>query len=459
MLDTYEEAQAYLESLIKPFHMQRIEGTPQEYQNPLSRIEYLLNLLGNPHKKLRSIVVSGTSGKTSTTYYIACLLRAAGYKTGMTISPHLQKLNERIQINGQQISDEDFLQLLNEVKIAIDTMGKSPLGEPSYFETLLACAFLYFAKQQVDIVVAEVGLESKYDGTNVLDRLAFVYTNTSLDHTQILGETVEQIASETVAGIIPHTTQPGTPTVISGVSQTSILSLLKEACNKSGSSLILLGRDFSYKLVSTTQKGTTFSFKDVNSSLSNIEVSMEGDYQAENAALALEAVLQLKRFGYTISEEEIRYAFSTMHIPGRFEDFGTVILDGAHNPAKMNAFLHALQTLYPEKKKIFIVGFKEGKNITDMLGELLNVADSTVITTMFHTAIDTTKNPSLRAEQVYEAVANHPKRKAATIVYKTTHIHEALSLAKSLQENTANSIIIVTGSLYLVGEARKQLIP
>lgn len=457
MINTYRQAREYLETLIKPFQMQRIEGIHQKYQNPFGRMSYLLDLLGNPQKKFPSVVVSGTSGKTSTSHYIASLLTSAGYRVGLTISPHLQKLNERMQINNQQISDDALLELVQEVRIAVEKMEKSPFGEPSYFEVLLSCAFLYFAKQKVDIVVAEVGLEGKYDGTNILDRLVFVYTNTSLDHTQILGETVEAIAQETISGIIPNHAFPGAPFVISGVTQPTVKKILEDAVSSAGVSLALLGRDFSYTREKTAPHEIIFSFFDPEISFDHVRLTMDGEYQAENAALALEAVQNLKGFGFIVSEEHIRAAFAHAHVPGRFEVFGDIILDGAHNPAKMEAFLGALAERYPDKKKIFVIGFKEGKDTVTMLDLLLPVASNTVVTTMFHTAVDQSKNASLPAEHLYQTVLQHQKRKPQTEVVKTHTVQEALSVAKKVQASIPESIIVVTGSLYVVGEARDLL--
>lgn len=182
-----------------------------KHHDPLERTRALLDLLGNPQNKFPSVLIGGTAGKGSTAYLISHILTTAGYKTGLTISPHLQKINERIQINNQQISDEKFVKLLNFVIPAIEDMkgisvglanpDLAPQGAPSYFEILIAMAFLYFAQNKVDIAVVEVGMGGEFDATNTLYPLVAVLTNVSLDHTNVLGGTVQKIA-RTKVGII-----------------------------------------------------------------------------------------------------------------------------------------------------------------------------------------------------------------------------------------------------------------
>lgn len=455
-ISNYSQARQYLEDLIKPYQVQKIEGIPEEYNNPLGRMKYLLNLLDNPQNSFPSVVVSGTSGKSSTTYYIAHILKNAGYNVGMTISPHLEKLNERLQINNEGISDDNLISILNDVMPAIEKMKESPLGAPSYFETLLALSFYYFAKEKVDIVVAEVGLEGKFDGTNVLERLAFVYTNTSLDHTQILGETVEEIAQEGVSGIQKHSKHVA-PIVITGVTQPSVIRIFEEAAAKAGVPLRLLGKDFDYVLASTQEDGEVFTYTSEDVSLQQIELPMKGEYQVQNAVLAIDAIRCLNKFGFGVSDTTIQEALNTAFFPGRFEIVRPhIILDGAHNQAKMEAFIASLEKIYPDKKKIFVLGFKEGKNISAMLQSALPVADM-VVTTEFHSVMDWTKNPSVEGEGLYDFVNMNSSLPKDIPVYKTNTVPEAIAKAEELQKQTENSIIVVTGSLYLVGEVRALL--
>ncbi|HET9947032.1 MAG TPA: folylpolyglutamate synthase/dihydrofolate synthase family protein [Patescibacteria group bacterium] len=444
MISSYQEAREFLESLIKPYQSERIEGISPEYNNPLGRMTYLLKLLGDPHKKFPSVVVSGTSGKTSTTILTASLLSAAGYSVGQTISPHLQKMNERIVVDGKEIADEEFFALVNTIVPFVSQMEQEVIGPPSYFEALLAMAFLYFAQKKVDIVIAEVGLEGKFDGTNTLSPLVFVYTNTSLDHTQILGETVEQIAEEGAFSIKENMT------VVSGITQPSVISIFEKYAKNVYTPLLLLGKDFSYSLKKSTKEEDVFDFEDVKGKISSINVSLTGEYQAQNAVLAIEAVRQLGKNGFHVSEEQIRLALKTSFVAGRFEKIREgIILDGAHNPAKMHAFLSSLQTLYPNTKKIFVVGFKKGKDAREMLLEIQKMAE-VIVLTEFQSLSDTTKNTSMSQEELLNSLTQKVQTSAT--------VGEALSLAESLAKNTPESMIVITGSLYLVGEARQLLL-
>src|SRR3989344_3641959 len=219
-IGNYMEALNYLESFIGKVVF-KVDPETVKLHPPLDRMKILLKLLDNPQDKFKSILVGGTSGKGSTAYLISHILTTAGYKTGLTISPHLQKINERIQINGKSISDEGFVKLLNLIIPAIEKMSfdfaqgkvgaparhrllpKASAGGPSYFEILIAMAFLYFAEQKVDIAVVEVGMGGEFDATNTLYPLIAVLTNVSLDHTNILGGSVQKIA-RTKAGIIKN---------------------------------------------------------------------------------------------------------------------------------------------------------------------------------------------------------------------------------------------------------------
>ena len=196
----YQQAVKYLESFIGKVRY-RIDPEFLKRHDPLERMRVLLSLLGSPQDKFSSVLVGGTSGKGSTTYLISHILVSSGYKTGLTISPHLQKINERLQINGKSISNEKFTEIVGSIVDTIELMKGMSVGAPSYFEILIAMAFLYFAQNQVDIAVVEVGMGGEYDATNTLYPLVAVLTNVSLDHTNVLGGTVQKIA-KTKTGII-----------------------------------------------------------------------------------------------------------------------------------------------------------------------------------------------------------------------------------------------------------------
>lgn len=483
-LGTYQEAQEYLESFIRPSAFKKA-SVHEMTEDPLERMRLLLRMLSNPQEKFRSVVVSGTAGKGSTTYLISHVLTTAGYKTGLTVSPHLQKITERLQINGKEISEQAFVTLLNRIVLVIDEMRGLSVGEPTYFEILLAMAFVYFAQEKVDIAVVEVGIEGEYDGTNTLHPLVTVFTNFSLDHTEILGETVEEIATEAVR-IIKAPLVNSRYAVVSGVKQNPIKRLVAKRVREKEASLSQSGEDYSYLRKSTDLSGSVFDFKNKDVTYEDIKLSLLGIYQVENASVAIEAVLQLRKFDYSVGEEHIRQSLQTAFFPGRFEIITkdtkiqrykdikrskrskeshnilisqypniSIVLDGAHNPEKMKVFIRSVSSLFPkEQKKIFIIAFKKDKDITKMLQTILPLA-SQLIVTQFHTSTDMGKKVAMSTARIEHALQNYMPRKTIPYTMKNT-VAEAINEAVAISQKTG-ALIIVTGSLYLVGEARDLL--
>ncbi len=415
--------------------------------DPLERMRVLLALLDNPQNKFKSVLVGGTSGKGSTAYFTSHILTTAGYKTGLTISPHLQRINERIQINGKAISDNKFVKLTTSMIRIIEVMKKMEVGAPSYFEILIAMAFLFFAREKVDIAVVEVGMGGEYDATNTLYPLIAVLTNVSLDHTNVLGKTVEKIA-RTKAGIIKGLINNSSfiinhLVVITGAKQPSVIKIIEERVRKVGAKLLRLGKDFG---------------------LTNFKVSLLGDYQKENASLAIETVRELRDCGFKISENAIRKALQTAFFPGRFEIIKLkiencelkIVLDGAHNPAKMEAFLQSLKKIFPKARKIFVVAFKEDKNIKAMINKIFKVAD-VVIFTRFQAKTDMSVSASADALKIKYQILKIKNTKRKIEIFYINNSKKALQKALNIlmtQYPNVPSIVVVTGSLYLVGEVR-----
>jgi dihydrofolate synthase/folylpolyglutamate synthase len=449
-----QEAQAYLESYIRPSVFERVQED-SHLKDPLDRMRVLLRLLGNPEKKFKSVQVSGTSGKGSTTYLLANILGKAGYKTGFASSPHLQNINERMQINMRKISNDTLVSLVNELIPAIDSLKKLPEGEPSYFELLTALAFMYFAHEKVDIAIIEVGLEGKYDATNVLDPLVVILTNISKDHTDMLGNTEHEIAKEAFS-IIRKNEKGEVPVVITGVKQEELQRVLREKVDSFGAILKIVGKDFAYTIQERTKSGIMFTFSEGKKYFSSLEVRLRGEYQVENASLALAACNELKNFGFTITEAAIREGLTTAFFPGRFEVITngdqTIILDGAHNEAKMSAFLHALQAYYPKEEKVFIVGFKKNKDTGSMIKELFAIDGADFIFTEFSKSGDYLRSNSMSLADLRSQIESvNPREEVKYLENVPNAFIEAQKRGKKL--------IIVTGSLYLVGEMREHLFP
>src|SRR3989344_4052452 len=458
MINSYKQARKYLESIISNSTYINTSPRARDGSNPLMRTRHLLNKLGNPQDKYPSVVISGTSGKGSTAYLISKILIESGYKTGFTCSPHLQNITERMQINAQQIPKNQFVILLNEVFPIIQKMKTTPFGLPSYYEVLLALTLVYFAKENIDFAVIEVGLEGKFESTNIMTPLIFILTNISLDHTQILGNTVEKIADEATWRIkdMTYLFQGQKPIIITGAKQPKVLNIIEKRAKEAKIPILHISKDFDYKHIENVKQGVIFSFWNKRIKLDKLTVSLHGEYQAENATLSIETVLQLQKFGFNVKKESIYNALQAAFFPGRFEKIvrnnQTIILDGAHNIAKMQAFLDSLEKIIPNTKKVFLVGFKKDKDISGLLSLITRHTNKLVIT-KFTTSTDLGKNLSMNTDNVALKV---PKNNHSIDIYVEKDIRKALKKGLKLAVEN-NAIIIVTGSLYLVGEIRELL--
>lgn len=451
---TYEQAKDYLESFIRPTLFQKITLKDGQESDPLERMRVLLQLLGDPHKRFPSVLVSGTAGKGSTAYLLSHSLTTAGYTTGLTISPHLEKITERMQINGEQITEEEFVTLVNAVQPCIEQMKQMVVGEPSYFEILLAIAFLAFARKKVDIAIVEVGIEGKYDATGVLSPLVFILTNISLDHTKILGDTVESIAHE-ATGVIKSFGKD--TVVISGIEQSSVQTIVNMACEVSGAKLLLAGRDFQSVVRTTTISGEIFDYKG-EQVLLGLQLSLRGSYQANNAALAITALIALENHGFHVGEAQLRHALASAFFPGRFELFSSgqqqIILDGAHNPIKMQMFINSLQKVYSGQRFVFVLAFKQDKDITEMLSVVMPIAD-TILFTSFAQVTDMSKRIAADPEDLRKK-AEGLQRDERVSIEVIADSAEAVTKAKTIAADKKR-LLVITGSLYLAGEIRPLL--
>lgn len=410
-----------------------------DVKNTLAPVTAILDRLDHPELKFPSIHVGGTSGKGSTSTFIANILGAAGYKVGLFTKPHLSSVRERFVINGRLISQEDMVDLLDRVASYID-------NKPTWFELLTALAFQYFYDQQVDIAVIEVGLGGTYDATNVLIPELSVLTNVGLDHTEILGDTVEKIAADKV-GII----KAGKP-VVSGVSQPSVIEILKSRCDQIGARLKLLGRDFSYSNCLQTINGSQFSFEMDDEFYPDLELSVLGLHQITNASLALASIKGLKQSGYRVSDPALRNALELTHIPGRMEVIGSnpiILIDGAHSPPKMGALSQGIRTLFSRNRRVIgVLSFSKGHDAASSLSSLASILNFAIFTEF---NVDTDYG-SRRAQDVNELVHIMAKLNSATEIYSQPDPYKALGLALDLADT--DDLICITGSMFLVGQIR-----
>ena len=407
----------------------------------LERMIDLMDILDNPQDKFKSIHVGGTSGKGSTAMFIASILTKQGYKTGLHLSPHLQIVNERYQINCQPVATSLIVDIFERVKLAtLQVARMNKFGQPSYFEVQVAVAFCLFEAQQVDAAIIEVGLGGRLDATNVLNSDIAVLTSVGLDHTEILGDTVEKICQEK-AGIIKHGKN-----VVCGFTQTTTQEIVAQKCLEQNSSLWQLGKDFAVSFIANS---LTVSLPD--KTYANLSLKMLGKFQAANAACAIAAAYKFT--DGTISENAVKEGLATAFIPGRMEILQTnpvVILDGAHNPDKMKSAAEAVTDLFGDKDKIIVFSLKDGKVARAILPYLISQAKLIIITAFEIKSLWEPYSPEELAKLIKEIDAGVL---CSIELNPISAIKYALSIAES------NDLIWVTGSLYLAGDIREYWYP
>ena len=349
---TYQEAIEYIHSINWAFCKPGLE-----------RIGELCEKLGHPEKKLKFIHVAGTNGKGSFCSMTESVLRAAGYKTGLYTSPYIREFNERMQINGENISDAELAELTEYIKPIADAME----DKPTEFELITAVAFEYFARHKCDIVVLETGLGGRLDSTNIIDTpVLSVITGIALDHTAILGDTVEKIAAEK-AGII----KKGVPVIFGGEDATAA-SVIKAKADEMGSEFTQV--DYSkLENINATLDGTDFDY----GCLKGLHINLLGLYQPKNASVVLNAINALNTQGFSISEEQLRKGLESAVWHARFEKVAKeplVIFDGAHNPQGIEQAVKSIKHYFGKNKVYLLTGVPKDKNYEEIAKMLSTVA-------------------------------------------------------------------------------------
>ncbi len=383
----------------------------------LTRIKAVLKKLGNPESGLKIIHVTGTNGKGSVCAMVASILQNSGYKVGLYTSPHLVDFRERIRINGEMIPKKEFLELFKIVR--------SKKIKLTYFEFVTALAFLYFKEKKTDFLVLEVGLGGRLDATNVANPLISVVTNIELEHTDVLGETKEQIAYEK-ACIIKKDSVAVTN------SKGKALDVIRKFAGKKNSEFIK-AKNHVKKIHSDLEK-QTIVYKD-----HKIDLPLLGDFQLENANTALEAIEALKNYGVNISQKNIKNGLENVFWPGRLEVVQKnplIIMDCAHNPSGIKALKKFIKTL-KYKKLIVVFGVSSDKDYKSMVKDLMPMADKIILTrARTQRALD----PETIALNVKDGF------------FVDQDAKEAYEYARSLVSK--NDLILITGSIYLVGDVK-----
>lgn len=428
----YQESLAYLESL-------NIFGI----KLGLERIQKLLARLELPQERYRTIHVTGTNGKGSVSAMLAGILRHSGIHTGFYSSPHLVSYTERIRVDGQAISEQEFADCLSSIKVYIDQMVADGEECPTQFEVLTALAFFYFAIKHVEYAVIEVGLGGLLDSTNVIVPEVSIITNVTLEHADRCGGTLEGVAHHK-AGII----KDDVPVVTAA--QGVALDIIRQQAEEKNADIFVAGEDFSAEFISCESNFQRLEFSSglLGAVKEPYTLHLLGKHQIENAAVAVMAAKLIHNLDDRITNKTIDDALSLVSWPARFErvEMGRqkIIIDGAHNPAGMVALRESLDLYYPAEERVLLLGILKDKDIDTMLDILLRPND-TVVVTVPHS--DRASDPQLLAGKV-----------AAHVQHVEAIADNDEAMSRALELANGEKLLVMAGSLYLVGELRKMLL-
>ena len=398
----------------------------------LQGIRALLNSTGNPHTSFSSIHIAGTNGKGSTASMIAAMLTAAGYKTGLYTSPHVVDFTERIRINGKPIPQRDVVEILRKLKPLVRR------NKATFFETVTAIAFHFFAQRKVDIAVIETGLGGRLDATNVIEPLISVITTIGLDHTEILGKTISKIASEK-AGII----KPGIPCVV-GVLEPVARQVIKKIARQRSSALIRTSAKI--KIISSGINGTQFDVKTGRTQFKKLTLSLAGIHQVANAILALKTVQQLDKIKTIhVPESAIRKGLARVQLYSGLQSRLSlvhrnplIIADVAHNPDAVSALVRSLQDL-SINSVILVFGVSADKDFLRMAQLLKPIVDRAIV-------VSAKTERARRTRDIVQALTEQH-------IPAEVEIGVQEGLQRAMRLTTAKQPILVTGSHFVVGEA------
>jgi len=406
----------------------------------LRRVDELLAQIGNPHLKARSVHITGTNGKGSTAAMIASALTTSGYTTGLYTSPHLHSWRERIRIDGALISEEELAALITRLQPEIEEVNrKATYGHLTTFELLTTLAFAYFGQREVDFQVLEVGMGGKFDATSVITPEVSIITSISLDHTEVLGNTLPKIAAEKAAII-----KSGSTVVISPQPDEAD-RIIAETCLNRGTKLIRIGSDVTWESLGFDLSRQMLRVKGRMDSY-ELSIPLLGQHQLDNAATAVASLEVLAGKGFHISRDSIVRGLEQVKWPGRLQILRhkpLMMADGAHNPDAARKLIEFMKQYCKFDSAILIIGVSEDKNIAGIAPELSPYFDTVIATCSHHP----------RAMPPERIAAEF--RKHGIEVKQIEDITEALSLARSLAGS--EDLICIAGSLFVVAEAIEKL--
>jgi dihydrofolate synthase/folylpolyglutamate synthase len=453
----------------------------------LDNISWLMSLLDNPHKSFLSVHVAGTNGKGSVSAIIASILKNAGLRVGLFTSPHIVSFTERIRINGEEISEDEIIELADEIRCLVKRSGDF---SPTFFEVVTAMALLYFKRKKIDIAVMEVGMGGRLDATNIITPEVSVITNVSYDHMEFLGGTLKEIAHEK-AGII----KKGIP-VVTSYQEPETMKVIEGKAIENDTDLYVYGRDFFSVLKREDFSGICFDYysrlssqalhpmtqetversQDFSESchssqftINDLVLPLMGEHQMQNASVAIKAAMiaiencitnppppPFTKGGIihspSISHHFIREGLKNVRWPGRLEiikEEPVILIDGAHNPAAANALSKAFKEFFLEKYKriIIVLGIMGDKDVKGIMEPLLPLASKIILTSPEYS----------RAASPEKLVATAASLRFFNVRTVLT-VKDAIEMAPELaHDNPASSLILVTGSFYTIGEAKEAI--
>jgi len=430
----YSQAEEYLNNFINYEQIPGVSYAPPGYN--LRHVEELLNRIGNPQLAAKTIHIAGTKGKGSVSAMIAQVLSSSGYKTGLYTSPHFHTLRERINIDGSLISEAEFAAAMSEIKPFIESMKQdTAFRQLTYFEALTTLAFAHFKKNQVDFQVLEVGLGGRLDATNVSRPIVCIITPVSLDHTQILGNSLEEIALEK-AGIIKSGCW-----VVLAPQPKEAASVIGNVCRDKKAKIVQVGKAITWHKIGGDLYSQSLIIEGQRHNY-QVNIPLLGDFQLENAASAVAALEVLDYMGFGISPADIARGLARVRWPGRFhilQEHPTVLVDGAHNVTSIKRLVDNIRGYFAHKRIFLVFGTSCDKDIPGILNELVSLSPQVIVTRAAHS----------RAASPLILVTEFRKRRIEPEIRET--VTEAISRALSLANRT--DIICVTGSLFVVAEA------
>lgn len=401
----------------------------------LNRLEELLKRLGNPHKNINYIHITGSNGKGSTAAMFQSVLREANLDVGLFTSPHLEKINERIRVNDLLITNEELIRFVNKIEPIVLKL-EAEIQEKFYaFELITAISFLYFQEKETDLVILEVGVGGRLDATNVIEESELaVITSIGIDHSKTLGETKEAILKEKVQ-ILKKNGQ-----MVIGPLRKNLKKIALNWAQKVDGEIHFVELD-EIKNTENKKNYQLFDYK----SYQNIELGFLGKHQLENAALVIEGIEILREKSYPIKERDLYQGLSKVKWPGRFEkisDSPLFYIDGAHNLASVDRLVESLKELFPKKKFHFVVGMMKDKDYEKMLEKVYSLAKEFIL-------ISPDPNRGFDLDEVSRLIKakNIPVRKVEDMKELKSYMNEQIN---------QDEIIIQFGSLYLVGALKRE---